>query len=159
MTLFLMTEVMMFAGMISACLLMRNTTTDVWPPLDQPRLPLTVTLGNMAILIASGLTLAIARGRRSWIGITLLLGAMFLAIQGYEWSRLISYGTHNIATPFAGIFYGLIGTHALHVVGGLAFLALTWQKLRRGQDLTRICTMYWTLVVAIWPVIFFMIYV
>ncbi len=100
MLLFLFTELMFFAGLISAFLVLKDRSI-LWPPLDQPRLPIAVTLFNTGILLSSAWTLSRALGQwkrsdfqsgKFWLRITLLLGILFLGIQGLEWARLISYG-------------------------------------------------------------------
>ena len=55
MALFIATEVMFFAGLVSAFLVLRAEAL-VWPPPGQPRLPLGVTGLNTVLLVASGWT-------------------------------------------------------------------------------------------------------
>ncbi len=49
MTLFVMTEIMLFSGLISAFSIVRASSA-IWPPPDQPRLPLEETAINTAAL-------------------------------------------------------------------------------------------------------------
>ncbi|MEZ4906272.1 MAG: cytochrome c oxidase subunit 3 [Saprospiraceae bacterium] len=51
-----LTEIMFFAGIISAYLIAAAKATD-WPPIDQPRLPLAVSVGNVLILLSSAFTM------------------------------------------------------------------------------------------------------
>ena len=53
MLLFVMAEAMLFAGLISAFQIVKAGAV-VWPPLDQPRLPLEATAFNSVVLMASG---------------------------------------------------------------------------------------------------------
>src|SRR4029450_3339315 len=57
MLIFVGTEVMLFAGMISAFLILRATAAGAWPPPGQPRLPLEETAINTLALLASGFML------------------------------------------------------------------------------------------------------
>jgi heme/copper-type cytochrome/quinol oxidase subunit 3 len=110
-----MAETMLFAGLLSAAAVLRAKHEGIWPPPNQPRLPMPITLANMAVLLASGATLAIAKSKPRLLAITAALATVFLAVQGYEWSRLLSFGLGTNVGPYAGIFYALIATHALHV--------------------------------------------
>ncbi|MGH7407978.1 MAG: cytochrome c oxidase subunit 3, partial [Candidatus Methylomirabilales bacterium] len=100
MVMFLGAEVMFFGALVGAFLVLR-LGAQVWPPPSQPRLPVEVTGVNTAILLLSGATMALAlraigRGDRAglprYLGCTAVLGAVFLAVQGYEWTRLVHFG-------------------------------------------------------------------
>ena len=56
---FVMTEVMLFAGMISAFVIVKSSAFQ-WPPPGQPRLPTEETLFNTAELLLSGFVLFLA---------------------------------------------------------------------------------------------------
>lgn len=162
MALFLMTEVMLFAGLISACMVLRAGSAVQWPPANQPRLPEWLTLGNLGILLASGAALAVARGKPRGIAVAAALGAVFFAVQGYEWSRILSFGIANGSGPFAGVFYGLVGTHAVHVLGGVITLTWLWRQVARGtasDGAKTASAMYWFFVVGVWPVLYLLVYV
>ena len=172
-TMFLIAaEVMLFAGLISAFLVLRMGAA-VWPPPLQPRLPVAVTGVNTLVLLASsvaviGAVRAMRRGALvpvgTRLGLAALLGTTFLAVQGYEWIRLVGFGLTVASGAYGGTFYTLIGAHALHVVGALVWLALTYRLVRRGR-LTqtrhaglRACAMYWHFVVALWPILYVAVY-
>jgi cytochrome c oxidase subunit III len=163
-------ELMFFAGLIGAFLVFR-LSAQVWPPPFQPRLPIAVTGVNTIILLISALTVHWAVGAaRTGAAImrhlawTALLGALFLLIQGYEWLRMIHFGLTTSSSVYGGLFYALIGAHGIHVIGGLIWLAIvSWQALRgrfTKQDFVGVQTarMYWTFVVALWPVLYGLVY-
>ena len=55
MAVFVFTEIMLFAGFISAFVIVRNAVMPgYWPPPDQPRLPFERTALHTAALLASG---------------------------------------------------------------------------------------------------------
>ena len=61
MILFVFVEVMLFAGFISAFLIIKaRAVGSVWPPPNQPRLPFEATAVNTLALIASGVVLVLA---------------------------------------------------------------------------------------------------
>ena len=165
-------EMMFFAGLIGAFLVFR-LSAQVWPPPFQPRLPLGVTSVNTAILLFSAVTIrwAVSAARAGQaaalprqLGFTALLGALFLMIQGYEWLRMIHFGLTTSSSVYGGLFYVLIGAHGVHVVGGLIWLAVVYWQARCGRftkkDFAGVQTarMYWTFVVALWPVLYGLVY-
>jgi cytochrome c oxidase subunit 3 len=168
--IFVAAEAMFFAGLISAYWVLRTQAMG-WPPFDQPRLPVVVTGVNTGVLFLSGLAmhraLRTATGRRPhltrWLVAAALLGTLFLAVQGFEWIRLIGFGLTTASSLYGATFYTLVGAHALHVVAALAVLLwVTALALRRpeGPDETalRVCHVYWLFVVGVWPVIYGLVY-
>ncbi|HEX7231598.1 MAG TPA: cytochrome c oxidase subunit 3 [Candidatus Binatia bacterium] len=165
-------EAMFFAGLIGAFLVFR-IANPVWPPPFQPRLPIEVTGVNTVILLASAFTIrlglkAIERGDRSrlvrLLSWTAAGGAIFLAIQGIEWFRLLHFGLTLSSSIYGGLFYTIIGCHALHVFGALIWLLVVWQKARAGKYTRQnyvglqTCSMYWVFVVGLWPVLYGLVY-
>lgn len=159
MAIFLLAEAMLFAGLISAMAVLRSSHPD-WPPADQPRLPLFITLANMLLLLASGGLLIYSRGDRRTAAPVAAMGVLFLVVQGFEWSRLISFGFSTSAGPFAGLFYAIIGTHALHALGGVAALVGSIGAARRSDSnrVSPAVVMYWSFVVIVWPLLFVLVY-
>jgi cytochrome c oxidase subunit III len=171
--LFIGAEGMFFAGLLSAFLVFRTGST-VWPPPFQPRLPIIVTAVNTVILLWSSYTMhralrAIRRGNAQrladWLSITALLGLIFLGVQGYEWARLLQFGLTLSSSVYGATFYTLIGCHAAHVFGAVMWLLilLTMAKKHRfGPEHyvgVQVCSLYWYFVVALWPVLFGIVYV
>ena len=165
-------EVMFFAAFVSGFFVLRMAA-PMWPPPLQPRLPLLVTGFNTLVLLTSSLAMVGAtRAMRAGDGQRLVrglvaaatLGALFLAIQGYEWMRLIEYGLTVSSGAYGGTFYTLIGAHAAHVVGALVWLGVTLTLAARGRFLDgqtavlRACAIYWHFVVALWPVLYVSVY-
>ena len=95
---------------------------------------------------------------------TSALGAFFLAIQGYEWIKLIHFGLTLSSSVYGGLFYTLIGFHAFHVVVGLIWLLVVLVLAKRGRWSrqrhvgVQTCAMYWTFVVALWPLLYGLVY-
>ena len=165
-------EAMFFAGLVGAFLVFR-LSSPAWPPPFQPRLPVGVTAVNTAILLLSGLTMRLAltaarRGKSSrlaqWLSITVLLGTVFLGIQGYEWLRLIGFGLTLSSGVYGATFYTLIGCHGLHVFGAALWLVVVLLLARAGRYTERnyagvqLCAMYWTFVVGLWPILYGLVY-
>ena len=172
MIFFIGAETMFFAALISALFVLR-LGMPAWPPPLQPRLPVGVTSLNTLVLLASSVAMIRAgralarRDQRRFVGAlatTALLGAAFLVVQGYEWVQLVRFGLTMSSSTYGTTFYTLIGTHALHVAGALAWVAVTLVLARRGRfsperaSAVRACAMYWHFVVGLWPVLFVTVY-
>jgi heme/copper-type cytochrome/quinol oxidase subunit 3 len=172
MLFFLVAETMFFAGLISAFFVLR-LGAPMWPPPLQPRLPVLVTGLNTLVLLASSLAMIAAfRAVRRGDGRALVerlagaaaLGALFLAVQGYEWARLIHYGLTVTSGAYGATFYTLIGIHAAHVLGALVWLAVALVLAARGRfaggriTMLRACATYWHFVVGLWPILYVVVY-
>ncbi len=73
------------------------------------------------------------RMQRRWLGITLLLGSAFLAIQGSEWVRLVAHGLKLSSGTYGATFYTLIGLHGAHVTAAVVWLAFIVISAMRGR--------------------------
>ena len=169
MLLFVISETVLFGGMISGFLIIQ-ATAPIWPPPGQPRLPVEATAFNTAVLFLSAFALANAHrrlkqmdraGTEKALTWALALGAFFVLFQGYEWVQLIYEGLTLTSSTLGAFFYLIVGVHALHAVAALCALLYTWMGLRAGwlvmsQLATAEVLWYW--VVAIWPVIYGIVY-
>ncbi len=96
---------------------------------------------NTVILLTSSLTMVLAiaaleRGQRrvsvTFLIVTIACGLAFMVIKGFEWAGKISHGyypgSEKIAEHtageniFYGLYFGMTGVHALHVLVGLGVL-------------------------------------
>lgn len=165
-------EVMFFAGLVSGFWVLRLGAA-AWPPPLQPRLPVGVTGLNTGILLASSVAVVAAlrglrrgdrRGAVARLTAAGALGALFLAVQGYEWVRLVHFGLTVSSGAYGGTFYTLVGAHAVHVAGALVWLAVARRRLAGGRYAggrlggLRACALYWHFVVALWPVLYVTVY-
>jgi heme/copper-type cytochrome/quinol oxidase subunit 3 len=163
---------MFFSGLLSAFLVFR-TGSAVWPPPFQPRLPIIVTAVNTCILLWSSYTMhralrAIRRGNiqglTDWLIVTALLGLIFLSVQGYEWVRLLQFGLTLSSSVYGATFYTLIGCHAVHVFGAVIWLLIILAMAKKQRFGLRqfvgvqVCGIYWYFVVALWPILFGVVY-
>ncbi len=172
MMIFLGTEVMFFAGLISTFLILRAGSVN-WPPPGQPRLPVAVTGINTLFLLLSGYTIhralkTIRKGHPQaptrWLLATGVLGGIFLGVQGSEWIHLVNYGLTFTSSLYGATFYALIGCHGLHVLAAMIALLVTISKAWGGQYTidehtgVELCRMYWYFVVGIWPILYLLVY-
>jgi len=165
-------ETMFFAGLVGAFLVYRMAN-ETWPPMAMPRLPVEVTGINTLILLSSAVTMwwanrAIRIGQQQVLTRMLLrtaiLGMVFLIVQGYEWVKLLGYGLTLSSGVYGATFYTLIGCHGLHVFGAVIWLLSVWLRAthKRYTATQRtgvvLCSMYWSYVVGLWPILYWLVY-
>jgi heme/copper-type cytochrome/quinol oxidase subunit 3 len=103
-------------------------------------------------------------GRRKalrWLGASLVLGLAFLAAQTSLWLGLAHAGFVPASGGYAAVFFALTGLHALHVLGGLGFLAVLALELARPRASmpgVRLGAIYWHYMGALWLVLFALLY-
>ena len=187
MLLFIASEVMFFAGLFAAYFSIRANFVDVdgihrWPPLAYEELlnPFTLTTHSGAlnlifpatlVLLLSSVTCQLgvnAIGR--WtaflrnFGVTLILGALFLLMQAYDYSVLIDEGLTMGATTFGTTYFTLTGFHGAHVFGGALMLSvvvyrgMAGQFSRRHHDMVEAVSWYWHFVDVVWLILFSVLY-
>ncbi len=168
MAMFLISETFLFGNLFTTYFYLRGKS-PVWPP-QGVELELPLILVNTIILLTSSVTMqwAINRaqaGRKGLVTpliVTMLLGAVFLSIKGWEWYHA---GFRPWDHAYGSIFFTLTGFHGLHVLGGIGVLAaLLVRTLRiRGTPMAplpvEVGGLYWHYVDFIWIFVFGSIYI
>jgi heme/copper-type cytochrome/quinol oxidase subunit 3 len=166
--IFVIAEMMMFAGLMSAFSIVKAGALG-WPPPGQPRLPVETTAFNTAALLASGVVLFFAnrayannrdRSKRLLFA-AIGLGGFFVAFQGFEWVLLIRQGLTLTSSNHGSFFFLIVGLHALHAIAGLTVLANAGLRLSKGALVSSsfaAVQVFWYFVVGLWPVLYFMVY-
>ncbi len=169
MVLTIVTEAMIFAGLLSAYFFLR-ASSDAWPPagIEPPELRLISVMS--VVLIASSLPVvwaerAIRRGDRRrlqlWLAVAWVMGAAFLAHQGIEY-RALTFGWGDNA--YASAFYLITGLHGAHLLGALLMSVVVQAKAATGRfsaDAHRtvvVFSLYWHFVDAVWVFVFASLY-
>ena len=129
---------------------------------------------NTALLLTSGVTLTIAhhalkdnhRGKlKFWLLATVLLGAVFLALQAYEYMH--AYQDLNLKLSsgiFGSTFFLLTGFHGFHVTLGTIMLAVVLFRSMRGHFTEEhhfafeAVAWYWHFVDVVWIGLFIFVY-
>jgi len=129
---------------------------------------------NTALLLTSGVTLTIAhhalianqRGKTIfWMWVTVLLGAIFLVVQGYEY--FYAYSTLNLKLSsgiFGSTFFMLTGFHGFHVFVGMLMLLFITLRLQKGHFTPARhfgfegAAWYWHFVDVVWLGLYFLVY-
>jgi cytochrome c oxidase subunit 3 len=174
----------------------RMSTTVGWPnpsevfslTLFGKSVPLLLIAIMTFILISSSGTMALAvnfgyRRDRRTTAILLLataaLGASFVGMQAFEWSKLIAEGVRPWSNPwgaaqFGSSFFMITGFHGTHVTIGVIFLVIVAVKVMRGDleqqrpgflthrrgnyEIVEILGLYWHFVDLVWVFIFAFFY-
>ena len=172
MLLFLGTEVATFGAGFVYFFYIR---TGAWSTELFPELLSSLVLINTAILVLSSITLhfahvALRKGDRplfvQLLGITLLLGILFIGGQVFEYFEFLEHEGFTITSGvFGSAFYGLTGLHGLHVSLGAVLIGVLFVRAIYGQfsaeNHTAVSTvsMYWHFVDVVWIFLVFILYV
>ena len=170
MVIFIMTEIMFFAGLISAFMIVKaGAPGGIWPPLDQPRLPAEETAFNTAALLVSGALLWWASKRfniapakaKTPMLFAILLGIFFVGFQGVEWTEMLSQGLTMRSSTHGSFFYLIVGCHGLHAIIAICFLVGQYLMLLKGtlsRNALSTAAVFWYFVVLLWPFLYLNVY-
>jgi cytochrome c oxidase subunit 3 len=109
--LFLSTEIMFFAGLIGAYIVLRFGAA-AWPSTHDVHLVEWMGAVNTAVLIGSSITVVLALEAakqnnaslaKSWIVLTFVLGSVFLGVKAFEYRAKFSHGIYP-SLPHSGIY-------------------------------------------------------
>ncbi|GLQ08118.1 bb3-type cytochrome oxidase subunit IV [Devosia yakushimensis] len=196
MWVFLLSDTFIFGCFLLSYMTARMSTTVTWPNASEVfsleiaghHMPLLLIAIMTFVLITSSGTMAMAvnygyrRDRRKTailMLLTALFGAMFVGMQAFEWSKLISEGVRPWENPFGAqqfgaIFFMITGFHGTHVTIGVIFLLIVARKVWRGDfdtgrpgfftarkgryEIVEIMGLYWHFVDLVWVFIFAFFY-
>lgn len=150
---------MMFAGLTSAFIVKSNQTS--WKPVDLPQAFWISTLVIMASSATLHLALKAFKQRemgkyRSLIGITVLLGGVFIVFQWIGFTELWSQQVTMKGSGAGQFLYVIFGLHALHVLGGIVTLLVMLIKAFAGKIKlyssipVEVASIYWHFVDVLW---------
>ncbi|MEO5325372.1 heme-copper oxidase subunit III family protein [Mesorhizobium sp. CC13] len=196
MWIFLLSDTFVFGCFLLAYMTARMSTTIPWPNPSEvfalniggSEVPLILIAIMTFVLISSSGTMAMAvncgyrRDRKKTAALMLLtaaLGATFVGMQAFEWTKLITEGVRPWENPwgaaqFGSSFFMITGFHGTHVTIGVIFLLIVARKVwrgdydtgapgfftsRRGQyESVEIMGLYWHFVDLVWVFIFAFFY-
>lgn len=196
MWVFLLSDTFVFGCFLIAYMTARMSTVEPWPNASEVfalhlfgrDLPLILIAIMTFVLISSSGTMAMAvnfayrRDRKRTAILMLLtavLGATFVGMQAFEWSKLIMEGVRPWGNPwgaaqFGSAFFMITGFHGTHVTIGVIFLLIVARKVARGDydtgargfftsrrgnyESVEIMGLYWHFVDLVWVFIFAFFY-
>jgi cytochrome c oxidase subunit III len=150
---------MMFAGLTSAYIVKRNQAN--WQSFD---LPVAFWFSTVAVVLSSGtmwLALKSFKERqmskyRMLMVVTMILGAIFIALQIIGFQQLWDKGITLKANVSYSFLYVIVGLHALHVIGGvialivMSLLAFSSKKRNYSTVPVELMSTYWHFVDILW---------
>lgn len=170
MWVFISSEVIFFASLIVTFLIYKSRSAGV----GQEVLNIPLTALNTFILIVSSLTMVLSLDAamkdkqgltRLWLLATIILGSIFLSIQGVEYFELwVHEGLTPQANLFGSAFYTLTGFHGTHVfVGVIMLFGLLIKALFGGFGShnfmpIEMVGLYWHFVDVVWILLFTLVY-
>ena len=187
MWIFLLSDTFIFTCFLTGYMNVRVSTPVPWPNPSEVfalevfgvSVPL-LLIGIMTFdLITSSGTMALAvnygyrrdRGRAAALMfITAAIGAIFVGMQAFEWTKLIveegirPWGNPMGASQFGAAFFMITGFHGLHVSAGVIYLTVVAMKVLRGDyekkgyEIVEIVGLYWHFVDLVWVFIFAFFY-
>ncbi len=188
MWIFLVSDTFIFSCFLVGYMHVRYTTTIPWPVPSEvfalsfggDPIPLVLIAIMTFILITSSGTMALAvnygyrRNKKVTVALmlaTALLGASFVGMQAFEWTKLIvDEGVRPWSNPmgapqFGAAFFMITGFHGMHVTGGVIYLSIIANRVRRGDydrsgsyETVEIVGLYWHFVDLVWVFIFALFY-
>jgi cytochrome c oxidase subunit III len=196
MWIFLLSDTFIFGSFLISYMTVRMSTTVPWPNPSEvfsltiagKQVPLLLIAIMTFVLISSSGTMALAvnfgyrRDRRTTFILllaTAVLGATFVGMQAFEWTKLIMEGVRPWGNPwgaaqFGSSFFMITGFHGTHVTIGVIFLIITATKVLRGDldserpgfltgrrgnyEIVEIMGLYWHFVDLVWVFIFAFFY-
>ncbi|TIR40747.1 MAG: bb3-type cytochrome oxidase subunit IV [Mesorhizobium sp.] len=196
MWIFLLSDTFVFGCFLLSYMTARMSTRVPWPNPSEvfalhiggSNIPLILIAIMTFVLISSSGTMAMAvnfgyrHDRRKTAILMLLtaaLGATFVGMQAFEWTKLITEGVRPWGNPwgaaqFGSSFFMITGFHGTHVTFGVIFLIIVARKVWRGDYETgrpgfftsrrgryehvEIMGLYWHFVDLVWVFIFAFFY-
>lgn len=180
----LSSELMFFAALFAMYFTLRAASPELWAN-ETSKLNVPFALINTLILVSSSFScqLGVFRaedlqprrlggllnvrkwGMTEWFIVTFILGAIFVAVQAFEYTELVHHGVSLSSNAYGSAFYITTGFHGLHVAGGLiAFIliigrAYVAKKFGHFEATSAIVvSYYWHFVDVVWVGLFGVIY-
>lgn len=167
---FIVSETMFFSALFFAWYYLSVASGAAWPPEGVARPPIAPAIVNTVLTLASAVTIwlaarAIARDdKRSLlinIVISAILGVIFMAVQTIEFAQLAALVQ---ASSYGSLFVFILFFHVVRVFVGVAMMGIvlvraTLQQFSaRRRLLVDATAMYWYFIVAVWLVVFAVLY-
>jgi cytochrome c oxidase subunit 3 len=170
MWLFLVTDALLFAGLLAGYAFCRLASDRPWPDRSEVFDLDFIALMTFA-LITSSSTMASAvlaarngsrSAARSFLLATAAIGLAFIGMQAYEWTHFIHDGGRLSENPwgvpgFSAYFFLITGFHGTHVLIGVLVLLLTAARSLAKPDAAErveVAGLYWHFVDLVWVFVF-----
>ena len=169
--IFLLSDFVLFSGLFAAYAVLSDNTAGGPTGAELFNLR-SVFIETMCLLFSSyacGLGALSAERRQpgrflAFAVLTFVLGAAFLFIEVSEFARMVEKGAGPSRSAFLSAFFTLVGTHGVHVAGGMiALIYLVAQVLAYGLGaavLRRLLcwSLFWHALDIVWVGVFTLVY-
>jgi cytochrome o ubiquinol oxidase subunit III len=169
--IFLLSDFILFSGLFAAHAVLADQTAGGPTGAELFNLR-NVFIETMCLLLSSytcGLGALSAERRQPgrfliFAALTFVLGAAFLVIESTEFAGMVSKGAGPSRSAFLSGFFTLVGTHGVHVTGGLLWLiymvAQVVAKGLRPHVLRRLLcwSLFWHALDIVWVGVFTLVY-
>jgi cytochrome o ubiquinol oxidase subunit III len=169
--IFILSDMVMFSTLFAAFAVLRNNTAGGPNGYELFNLR-NVFIETMCLLFSSytaGLGALSAERRQParfliFAILTFVLGAAFLFIEVMEFAGMVAKGAGPSRSAFLSAFFTLVGTHGIHVAGGLlALIYLLAQVIAKGLEaavLRRLLcwSLFWHALDIVWVGVFTLVY-
>jgi cytochrome o ubiquinol oxidase subunit III len=169
--IFLLSDFVLFSGLFAAYAVLSSNTAGGPTGAELFNLR-NVFIETMCLLFSSytaGLgALSAERRQRArflvFAALTFALGAAFLTIEAREFAGMVAKGAGPSRSAFLSAFFALVGTHGVHVTGGLLWLlymvAQVIAKGLRPHVLRRLLcfSLFWHALDIVWVGVFTLVY-
>lgn len=171
MWLFLASEVVLFTVLIATFLVWRVDHAELVHEIHEVTGVLLVAVNTFILLTSSfAMVMGLREIQRNnpgglikWIGLTAVLGAIFVGLQALEYSILSSEGI-TMSTEYGMRFYAPTAMHGAHVIIGVIWALYVVLAARRAKYSSKnyigveIFGLYWHFVDVVWIILFTVIY-
>src|SRR3981189_94126 len=169
--IFILSDMVMFSALFAAYAVLQGNTAG--GPTGAELFDLrSVFIETMCLLLSSytcGLGALSAERRQPgrfliFAVLTFVLGAAFLFIEVSEFARMVQKGAGPSRSAFLSAFFTLVGTHGVHVAGGLIALIylaarVTPRGLRAAVLRRLLCwSLFWHALDIVWVGVFTLVY-
>ncbi len=169
--IYLMTDCVLFATLFSTYAVMRYSTFG--GPGPKELFELSTAFLETMILLVSSVTCGLAvlasiknntKAVQTWLALTFILGAAFLAIELHEFNSFVERGASWQRSGFLSSFFALVGTHGLHIASGLIWIAVMLGQVFtfgiNGDTFRRLVlfSLFWHFLDLIWIFIYTFVY-
>jgi len=169
--IYLMSDLIIFGSLFATYAVLHNGTAG--GPTSKDLFELDFVLIETFLLLFSSFTygmavLAMNKDRlaqvKLWLAVTFMFGAGFVGMEIYEFHHLIQEGFGPDRSGFLSSFFGLVGTHGLHVSFGLLWMLVMFiQLFTKGlTEKTRpriLClSLFWHFLDIVWICVFTFVY-
>lgn len=169
--IYIMTDCILFATLFAVYAVFHTHTYGGPHAKDLFSLPFVLT--ETLLLLSSSFTYGLAtlscrdgnkKAVLSWLWLTFILGASFIALEIYEFHNLYVEGHSWSSSAFLSSFFTLVATHGLHVTVGLVWmLTMLFQVRKHGitpvtKTKLTCLGLFWHFLDIVWIFVFSVVY-